>query len=48
VIVRLLVDVSAGQAVAEALRQKGHDAVDVRDRDPRMADADILSWAVLE
>lgn len=44
----LLVDVSAGQAVTEALRGLGHDVLDVRDRDPRMADVDILSWAVAE
>jgi predicted nuclease of predicted toxin-antitoxin system len=46
--VRLLVDVSAGQAVVDALRQIGHDVIAVRDRDPRMPDADILLWAVAE
>jgi predicted nuclease of predicted toxin-antitoxin system len=46
--VRLLVDVSAGEAITQALRGLGHDVLDVRDRDPRMADIDILSWAVAE
>ncbi len=41
-------DVSAGHAVADALRGMGHDVVEVRDRDPRMADVDILAWAVVE
>jgi predicted nuclease of predicted toxin-antitoxin system len=43
-----LVDVSAGQAIVEALRNLSHDVVSVRDRDPRMADVDILTWAVAE
>src|SRR6185437_1831363 len=47
-IMRLLVDVSAGQAVTECLRRLGHEADDVRERDPTMADVDILSWAVAE
>ncbi len=37
---RLLVDVSAGQAVTGCLRRLGHD--------PTMEDVDILSWAVAE
>ena len=41
-------DVSTGHAVADALRGMGHDAVEVRDRDPHMADVDILAWAVAE
>lgn len=45
---KVLVDVSAGQAVAETIRNLGHDAVSVRDVDPRMDDADILAWAVRE
>jgi predicted nuclease of predicted toxin-antitoxin system len=47
-IVRLLVDISAGLSVTEALRRLGHDAADVRERDPRMEDVDILAWAVAE
>ena len=44
----VLVDVSAGQAVADTLRGLGHDVQFVRDRDPKMADADILAWAVAD
>ena len=45
---KTLVDVSAGQAIADSLRSLGHDVQAVRDRDPRMSDADILTWAVAE
>jgi predicted nuclease of predicted toxin-antitoxin system len=45
---KVLVDVSAGQAVAEAIRQLGHDVAAVRDRDARMPDVDILAWAAAE
>lgn len=41
-------DVSAGQVVADAVRGLGHDVQAVRDVDPRMADIDILAWAVRE
>ena len=44
----ILVDVSAGQAIADALRALGHDVAAVRDRDPKMHDTDILAWAVAE
>jgi predicted nuclease of predicted toxin-antitoxin system len=44
----LLVDVSAGQSVTDALRALGHDVTFVRDHDPAMIDADILAWAVRE
>lgn len=44
----VLVDVSAGRAVADTLTALGHDVVSVRDRDPKMIDADILTWAVAE
>ena len=44
----VLVDVSAGGSIAEALRRAGQDVADVRDRDPRMDDSDILAWAVAE
>jgi hypothetical protein len=43
---KVLADVSAGQAVTDALRALGHDVLAVRDRDPHMADVDILAWAV--
>ncbi|MBX3398100.1 MAG: DUF5615 family PIN-like protein [Gemmataceae bacterium] len=42
---KVLVDVSAGLRIAEALRSSGHDVVSVRDVDPRMSDRDILDWA---
>src|SRR5438552_2997212 len=38
----------AGLAVAEAIRSLGHDTAFVRDRDARMPDTDILTWAVAE
>lgn len=44
----VLVDVSAGPAVAHALRGLGHDAAYVGDRDGRLPDADILAWGVAE
>ena len=44
----ILVDVSAGRAIADLIRSLGHDTAFVRDRDPAMPDADILSWAVAE
>jgi predicted nuclease of predicted toxin-antitoxin system len=45
---KILVDVSAGQAIEDVLRILGHDVVSVRDRDARMADVDILAWAVAD
>lgn len=45
---QVLVDVSAGQAIAGALSALGHDVLAVRDRDPRMLDVDILAWAVAD
>jgi predicted nuclease of predicted toxin-antitoxin system len=46
--VDVLVDVSAGQAVADTVRGLGHDTQFVRDRNPAMPDTDILTWAVAE
>jgi predicted nuclease of predicted toxin-antitoxin system len=46
--VNVLVDVSAGRTIADLIRSLGHDTAFVRDRDPAMADADILAWAVAE
>jgi predicted nuclease of predicted toxin-antitoxin system len=45
---RVLVDIGVGIAVEEWLRTAGHDVATVRSIDPRMADADILAWAVRE
>jgi predicted nuclease of predicted toxin-antitoxin system len=46
--VKVLVDVSAGQAIADALNALGHETLFVRDRDARMTDQEILAWAVSE
>ena len=43
---RVLADVGVGRAVENWFRQNGHDARSVRDRNSKMADADILAWAV--
>lgn len=45
---RVLVDAGVGKTVEEWFRDHGHDMKAVRDRDPRMPDADILAWAVME
>jgi predicted nuclease of predicted toxin-antitoxin system len=46
--VKILVDVSAGQAVADALTALGHEVAFVRDRNAAMPDTEILAWAVSE
>jgi predicted nuclease of predicted toxin-antitoxin system len=46
--VKVLIDVSAGQAVADLFRSLGHDTSFVRDVAPTMPDSDILTWAVSE
>ena len=43
-----LLDVNASGAVANCLIQLGHGVVEVGQKDPRMSDNDILSWAVRE
>ena len=42
---RFLVDVNASGSVAKWLIEMGHDVAQVRDRDPRMPDSDVLAWA---
>jgi len=42
---KFLVDVCAGHQLAEWLRSQGHDVLEVRDRDCKMDDEDILAWA---
>ena len=37
-----------GWALTRLLSELGHDVLQVRDKDPRMTDDDILSWAVRE
>jgi predicted nuclease of predicted toxin-antitoxin system len=41
-----LLDVNASGAVASWLIQLGHGVVEVGQKDPRMSDNEILSWAV--
>ena len=43
-----LLDVNASGALARWLIHMGHDIVEVSQKDPRMSDDDILSWAVRE
>ena len=43
-----LLDVNASGAVASRLIQLGHGVVEVGQKDPRMSDNEILSWAVSE
>jgi hypothetical protein len=45
---KFLIDVCAGSGVGMWLLQEGHDVLFVRDRNPRMEDEDILTWAHLE
>ena len=47
-VLRVLIDVSAGIAITDWFQQNGHDTQSVRDRDPKMDDTDILTWAVGE
>ncbi len=42
---RFLVDVNASGSVARWLAEMGHDVAQVRSRDPRMSDSDVLAWA---
>jgi predicted nuclease of predicted toxin-antitoxin system len=43
-----LLDVNASGAVASRLIRLGHGVVEVGQKDPRMRDNEILSWAVRE
>ena len=43
-----LLDVNASGAVARWLIHLGHDVVEVGQKNPRMSDNEILSWAVME
>lgn len=42
---KFLVDVCVSRAAAEFLRTEGHEVQLVYERDPRLSDEDILSWA---
>ena len=41
-----LLDVNASGALARLLIHLGHDVVEVGEKDPRMSDDGILSWAL--
>jgi len=43
---KVLVDVSAGVAIADTIHGLGCDTIFVRDVDATMPDVDILAWAV--
>jgi predicted nuclease of predicted toxin-antitoxin system len=45
---KFLVDVNASGVVARWLEEAGHDVASVADRDPRMSDQAILTWATDE
>ncbi|MFN3420204.1 MAG: DUF5615 family PIN-like protein [Armatimonadota bacterium] len=45
---KFLVDVCAGRSLAKWLSERGHDVKEVRERDPRMEDDEILAWAYAE
>jgi len=45
---RFLLDVNASGSLADWLKDLGHDVLEVRHRDPRMRDDDILNWAASE
>jgi predicted nuclease of predicted toxin-antitoxin system len=45
---KFLVDVCAGNRLANWLKDHGHDVLEVRDREPTMADEEILHWANVE
>ena len=45
---KFLVDVCAGEKLREWLLAGGHDVAFVGDRDPRMEDEVVLSWAYEE
>ena len=43
-----LIDLGASGALVQWLIDAGHDVVQVLDEDARMADSDILQWAIQE
>lgn len=45
---KFLVDVCAGNLIAKWLADKGHDTLRVSGRDPRMADSEVIGWALRE
>ncbi len=45
---KFLLDVNASGSLTKWLVDQGHDVAEVRHKDPRMRDEDILSWALSE
>ncbi|MFD1872148.1 DUF5615 family PIN-like protein [Hymenobacter bucti] len=45
---KFIIDVGVGRSVEVQLAADGYEVLPVRDRDPHMADREILSWAVQE
>ena len=45
---KFLVDVCAGRSIAEWLCSQGYNVAEVRKKDCRMSDEEILEWAVRE
>jgi len=45
---KFLIDVCTGRSLAEWLRSKGYDVVEVRERNCKMSDEEILAWAAKE
>ena len=45
---RFLIDVNASGAVAQWLRESGHDVAEVADKDSGLPDDEILKWAMRE
>jgi len=45
---RFLLDVNVGGPLVSWLIDQGHDVVEIRHKDPRMKDEDILNWAINE
>lgn len=42
---KFIIDVGVGRSVEQQLAADGHEVLPVRERNPHMADADIVSWA---
>ena len=45
---KLLIDVNVGGAISEWLMKAGYDIAEVRSKNPRMPDKEILEWALKE
>ena len=45
---KFVIDVGVGRSVETQLAAEGYEVLPVRDRDPHLADQEILRWAVQE